>query len=428
MNKFVRALSFMAPLLLLAASSFGGGPSVAGQGAANTNPAGSEIHVVPNPSMEELDPATAMPVAWQGGSWGDNEATFTHADDDSHSGQRSLRIDVTNFRDGDAKWFYPPQPADPTQVLAYTGWYKSNATTTLMVQNTFADGSNIYQRLATLPPSDDWTMATGYAMPLDSAVSVSIMHIIASDGWLVIDDVSVAQHAPVPLPDGGMVSLTFDDGFASSHDVVMPLLEAHDMVATHYVTTSFLGQDPYMSWEEVGALAEEDHEIGSHTATHASLISLDEPGLNQEVQDAHETIAENLGEPPASIASPYGHYDAKVLDVLDQTYQSHRSVEQGFNSPDTFDPNRILVQNIKSWTTIDQLRTWVDYAEQNQVWLVLVFHDIGQLESSEDSFPVDRFEAFVSYLAESNVTVCTVSEGVEIMSRHTASNSGARQR
>ena len=71
------------------------------------------------------------------------------------------------------------------------------------------------------------------------------------------------------------VSITFDDGFASTYTNALPVLTERGIKATVYVTTDFIGSPGYMTWDQVISLQNDyGWEIGSHTVTHAELEGL----------------------------------------------------------------------------------------------------------------------------------------------------------
>ena len=80
------------------------------------------------------------------------------------------------------------------------------------------------------------------------------------------EHVTMTEHAAQTL-----VSLTFDDGLDAHLDAAMPMLEAHGMRGTFYVSP---GAEPFAkrSGEWIAA-AQRGHELGNHTVFHPGVSS-----------------------------------------------------------------------------------------------------------------------------------------------------------
>ena len=78
-----------------------------------------------------------------------------------------------------------------------------------------------------------------------------------------------------------------------------------------------------------------------------------------------------------NFAYPFGDYDARVIAAEQAAgYRSGRSVEEGYNSKLDLEPYDIRVQNITPGTTLDQFKSWIDYAKAHNYWLVIVYHEV----------------------------------------------------
>jgi len=218
--------------------------------------AGNEVV---NGSLNAHTIATA-PDGWQpGGFDGDgpieNKATFTYVqgrsatsstDTTDKAVQVALSAAVTGG--GDAKWVQSnPLSVPQGAFYTFTDWYKSDVTSYLLAE--FVVGSNAprYFALATLNPtgtniaSAPWVQATAdFSIPAaSSAVTLRVFHVVKNVGTLVTDDYSIEQDT---VTKGGfspaIVSLTFDDGWTSHYDNVLPRLQNTGIPATFYVMST----------------------------------------------------------------------------------------------------------------------------------------------------------------------------------------------
>lgn len=79
------------------------------------------------------------------------------------------------------------------------------------------------------------------------------------------------------------VALTFDDGFRDHYEIAAPLLESFGLRGTFNVVTDWIGQEKFMTWDQIRDLAKRGHGIASHTASHPNLVKLLEEGRTNEV-------------------------------------------------------------------------------------------------------------------------------------------------
>jgi peptidoglycan/xylan/chitin deacetylase (PgdA/CDA1 family) len=92
----------------------------------------------------------------------------------------------------------------------------------------------------------------------------------------------------------------------------------------------------YMGWDDLAALAQAGHVIGSHGWSHTRLAGLRGSTLEAEIARAGETIAARLGAPPEWFAYPFGDIDsidAESLALIGHRYRICRSGVRGSNAP-----------------------------------------------------------------------------------------------
>lgn len=126
--------------------------------------------------------------------------------------------------------------------------------------------------------------------------------------------------------DRTQLTLTFDDGYASWHDAVAPLLEERSVPAVFFVTSGLVGlrgkeardfardrlrrtRDlEFISLRQLEDLS--DHalfEVGSHTQTHADLgRPSDRDAAREEVAGDRARLEDWLGSPVRWFAYPFG--------------------------------------------------------------------------------------------------------------------------
>lgn len=108
-----------------------------------------------------------------------------------------------------------------------------------------------------------------------------------------------------PLPARPVV-LTFDDGFADAFANTFPLLQQHGLGGTFLIVTSFVGQDGYVTWEQVQNMARSGMEIVSHSVNHSNLATSPDESVRRELGESKRVLEEKLGLPVPFFAYPAG--------------------------------------------------------------------------------------------------------------------------
>jgi len=125
---------------------------------------------------------------------------------------------------------------------------------------------------------------------------------------------------------GGLVGLTFDDGYADFAETAVPLLRRYECTATAFVLPGRLGGSN--AWDELGprkplldadgirAAAQAGMEIGSHGLLHTDLTAADDAALERETAASRALLADLTGTTPAGFCYPYGTVDARAVGAV----------------------------------------------------------------------------------------------------------------
>jgi hypothetical protein len=162
----------------------------------NAPPPGANL--VQNPSVEVASATPGLPAGWRTGRYGNNTATFTYPVA-GLQGQRGVRIDVSAYTDGQARWYFPEVAVSPGDSLVFTDYYRASVPTGVWARFTLDDGTFVYPELGTLPASNEWTRARFSFSAPAHAVSVTILHSLGAVGWLVSDAYAL-QKGTLPGP------------------------------------------------------------------------------------------------------------------------------------------------------------------------------------------------------------------------------------
>ena len=378
-------------------------------GLVDPEPILSTGNLIPNDSVEQQsveDPG--RPVAWRQSKWGSNTPVFEYLDS-GRTGGRSLKVTMSNLRDGDAKWIHEPVAVKAGNDYQYSDFYKSDIDTQVVVELHHEGGRRTYQALPNAPASAAWQQyATSFTVPL-GVEKVVIFHLLARDGYLITDDMGLRPHTAEGFARG-LVTLTFDDGWETNVETVLPRLNEENLRSVQFFATKFVeGIDD----EGVRESYASGHEVGSHAVNHEDLRDLPAEQLDYELQHSKAYLESITGTPVVAFATPFGAYDSNVVDRIRASgYRLHRSVDTGFNSKNDFDVWNVRVQNVLLDTPLSEIRSWVEKASSERLWLVLVYHRVGgEPLGRYDSTEAD-FEQHLEILRNSGIPVVTFSEAL----------------
>lgn len=375
----------------------------------------SSDNLVTNGDFSQTDTG-GMPTGWLMGGWGNNTRNLSFpVTGVSGNGAKTT---ITSFTSGDAKWYFDPVVVSPG-IYTYSDEYKSDVTSDLTVQYIHTDGSITYADIASLPASGSFTNATVQFVVTSGIAKVTVFHLIQSVGSLTIDNVSLVQYSSTGagIFSTGAVTLTFDNGWLSQYDNVRPKLLADNLTGTFYIIThelSDFGYSGFMSKAQVKQLYADGNEIGSHTQTHADLLTESYSQQQQEIAGSRQDLLSmNVG-PVDSFAYPFGNFDATSTALVKSAgYTSARATLNGYATPaaDIYHLPRFVVLNT---TTAAQMKSWIDEAVNGHVWLIIEFH---QVDNSNDTYATTPaiFNQVADYLKQKGVPVVTVSQGIQAL-------------
>ena len=122
---------------------------------------------------------------------------------------------------------------------------------------------------------------------------------------------SILWPAAQPAP----VVLTFDDGRASDHSVVWPLVRDAGWSATFFVNTATLGKPGYLRWRDVREMSAGGALLASHGHRHVDFTALAPGALAIELRMSKDLIEGWTGRPVRFLAAPYGRVNQRVMDA-----------------------------------------------------------------------------------------------------------------
>jgi peptidoglycan/xylan/chitin deacetylase (PgdA/CDA1 family) len=133
------------------------------------------------------------------------------------------------------------------------------------------------------------------------------------------------------FPDRSLV-ITFDDGYQTMYDEAFPVLQRYGLSATVFLTVGEKGTAgssdrlpslegrSMLTWREIREMHRWGINFGAHTLTHPDLTRLPFDRVEAEVCDSKAIIEDALGARVDSFAYPYGRYDRRSRQVVQQYF------------------------------------------------------------------------------------------------------------
>jgi len=301
-----------------------------------------------------------------------------------------------------------------------------------MVQDVATDdyGQTIGYHIIYADATDEWshngpnnkltgTLAGWYRhqlniVPMKPIASLEVyLYVGAVTGLAQFDDVRVEQFNPA-LVAGGAVTFVVDDGEVST-------LIAHDKLAqrgwvgTAAIITDSVGTTPYMSLSQLNDLYQSGWSFLSHSKTHPDMTTLSDAEAGVEFGESRDFLRNNgLAGDDLGFVWPFGANNLH-LTVLGGQYglTSFRPVTRGYN-PQGSARTSIKIQEVHISTTVDEVMTWVNTAEQSNQWLVLVFHSIVPAGTHADQYYTtpETFQEIVDLVGQKGLPVIDYYEGL----------------
>lgn len=153
----------------------------------------SGVNLIQNNSAEQVSGSNPdTPDGWSTNAWGTNAASFTYLNE-GYTGNRSVKTEITEYTDGDAKWQFSKVPVSASTTYTFKDYYRSNVVSEAVVEYTHQDQSVTYQWVGNINASTDWVQSNLSFTTPATATHATVYHLISSAGWLIVDDVEIYE-------------------------------------------------------------------------------------------------------------------------------------------------------------------------------------------------------------------------------------------
>jgi peptidoglycan/xylan/chitin deacetylase (PgdA/CDA1 family) len=156
------------------------------------------------------------------------------------------------------------------------------------------------------------------------------MKFLKENGYITITFQNLASSIrPSPQGEGlgeRPIILTFDDGYEDNYTILFPILKEFGFTAVIFLVTKLSCNEwgikdgepqlKMLTKEMIREMSDYGIEFGGHTRTHPNLKNVSEEKLMDEILGCKKDIEEITGKQCISFSYPYGAYNEKVLQAV----------------------------------------------------------------------------------------------------------------
>ena len=192
-----------------------------------------------------------------------------------------------------------------------------------------------------------------------------------------IDGVPNARVAHFSGDRAAAISYTFDDNLRDQFTAAVPMLNEVGFKGTFFVIPGKTAETPEqgeqkekdmnvhnnwggISWPELKEMANQGHEIASHTWSHQNMPKLSAEELDAELSKACEAIKTHIGKPPLTLAFPYNQATPEVQAAALKYHVAYRAFQIGTGGK----------------STVASLNAWADKLVVEKKWGIVMTHAI----------------------------------------------------
>jgi peptidoglycan/xylan/chitin deacetylase (PgdA/CDA1 family) len=232
-----------------------------------------------------------------------------------------------------------------------------------------------------------------------------------------VNGIGVVPDASADWPHG-VVSLWFDDGYASQYTAARAKMDQYGFAATTATIKDLIGSSgTYLTLAQLQALeANNGWEIGAHAYTAANhntlFVNLADAIVEAEIYKNKAWLVANGFRGADIFAWPGGQFQPEQEAIAARYFSVCRTINNTrFECVPPSNQRRLMTYlYVAASTTTASITAAIDTAYANQAWLIIVFHDIIDTAQPWPSYSIANFGTVIDYLASKGIPVRTVGD------------------
>jgi peptidoglycan/xylan/chitin deacetylase (PgdA/CDA1 family) len=260
----------------------------------------------------------------------------------------------------------------------------------------------------------EWTSVTlsfGGAKPMGAPrrEAIDSMGLMATDRGTGPVSVDLGGWALVDEAPEGVVSLTFDDGYAE-HLTAARLMAARRWRGTAYVIPALVGRPKFLGRAELHELARLGFDVAAHDERPLTELAPNVLGTSlRELQ--RYLVGQGFGRGAVHLAYPLGKQEPRrVRPAVRQLFETARIAGGGAETLPPGDPHVMRAFNVTDATPPAEVGAAARRAREHKEWLILMFHHLVEKPAQSTDYALADFAKVLDELARSGIRVAPVSE------------------
>ncbi len=128
------------------------------------------------------------------------------------------------------------------------------------------------------------------------------------------------------------VVITFDDGYEDNYVYAFPILKQYQFPTIIFICSDFIGEEGYLTWQQIREMEQSDIMIGSHTSSHTYLPEAPSDKQDSEIYDSKRIIEQQLRHRVDFFAYPHGGFNENIKKKVRQAgYLAAGTTNRGFD-------------------------------------------------------------------------------------------------
>ncbi len=210
-----------------------------------------------------------------------------------------------------------------------------------------------------------------------------------------------------------LCSIWFDDGWKSTYTAAYPLMEQNNIKGILSVVSAQVNLPAFCSDAELEQMYQSGWDFVNHTDMHKDLASLEPEEIENEIQTCFEYLESN-GYTRAldHFVPPYCSTNETVEKIVSSLAVTSRPVWSKFNYLPISNPLKLGFMEAAADVPPETVFDWIDYAIENDLWLILLFHSVETPADEATKYDLENFKKIIDYLSrkQSQIKCVTVSE------------------
>ena len=223
-----------------------------------------------------------------------------------------------------------------------------------------------------------------------------------------------SNNSVLPVYDEPIISFVVDDGDIAYETMFKNVFEENNIKPTLAIVNDWIGKNGFFTLEQLKQYKKKGYEIVGHSATHNTDIYKNNGSditVSDDLKKCHEFLKEN-GFNSDIIVYPFGNFsNPNFYKNIARKYFNigvNAVAPNTINNkiPDTMYLERFFIN--KSTYNLEQIKQKIDYAKNNNGWLILGLH------TNESECNTELLRDIVNYIIVSDIKVKNISDAFKI--------------